>query len=182
VASVSTQTTASKIALPQGKFEVSVRTLDLPGLLRCLVLSWSDQRAQLLLTAAENEAWQTVVCKDVHDYVRKLFQLDVPLTVVDLPGEGSANYGKLREAVTQSVHINDSLLIVCSVGGNPAEELWARQLGVWSYLPGANDRTGLETIFCEARKALAKQSIACVEIDRTRDKATTDCTGKPPQP
>jgi len=165
VASVSSQTTASNQSLTRGEYAISVRDLDLPGLLRCLVLSWSEQRAQLLLTAAENEAWKGIAAKDAQDFVRKLFQLDAPLTVVDLPRKDAKSYLDLQEAAVRSVEINNSLLIVCGVGGNPTEEIWARQLGVWSYLPGANDPAGLELIFEEARKALAKQSIAYVEVE-----------------
>ncbi len=139
--------------------------LVLPDLLHCLVVSWSDQRAQLLQSVAEDELWQAKVGSDVQEFLRSVFQLDVPLTIVDLPPRGTASYGKLRDMVTQTCGVNRTLLVICGSEKNDRdEELWVRQLGAWAYLPGAtSDQSGLRLVFAEARKALAKQSSAYVE-------------------
>ncbi|MGI9427166.1 MAG: hypothetical protein ACR2NM_00800 [Bythopirellula sp.] len=148
---------------PPGSFAI-------PSMLNCLVLSWSEQRAQLLQSVAVDEAWQAKVCGDVQEFLRSVFQLDVPLTVVDLPRKGTASYAELREIATQTHGVNRSLLVVCgaSTGGDPDEEQWARELGAWAYLPGATDASGLRLVFAEARKALAKQSTAYVEANGYR--------------
>ncbi len=137
-------------------------TLVTPDLLSCLMLSWCEQRAQMLQSAAQEESWQAKVCDDVQEFLRSVFQLDVPLTIVDLPSKGSLNkgavsYAELREMATQVGGLNRSLLIICGASGDREEEQWARGLGAWAYLPGVTDPSGLRTVFVEARKSLAKQ-------------------------
>ena len=114
-------------------------------------------------SAAENEAWQVVACGDVRQFVRHIFRLKTPLTVVDLPQLDAAGYAELCEATARAVEVSDALLVVCGTGENPAEEIWARQLGVWAYLPKATASEGLELVFREARKALAQQVTAYVD-------------------
>jgi len=141
----------------------------LPDLLHCLVLSWSDQRAELLQSVAEDETWQAKVGTDVQEFLRSVFQMEVPLTIIDLPPRGAASYAKLREMATQTCGINRSLMVVFGAEGDQEEELWVRQLGAWAYLPGTtSDLTGLRLVFAEARKALAKQSATYVEASGYR--------------
>jgi len=167
VASASSQTAstspAEKVGQPQGKHHSPVQGFVLPSLLRCLIVSWSDQRAELLSAAAENTSWQTVVAKDIGQFLSHVFQLNVPLTIVDLPVSDDEGYEQIREAASRICDINDSLLVVCGATENSSEELWARQLGVWTYLPEAADLPGLELVFAEARKAIARRSSAYVE-------------------
>lgn len=158
----------TQTALEQGSGKTTHSTFVLPDLLRCLVVSWSDQRAQLLQSVAEGESWQAKVCGDVQEFLRSAFQLDIPLTVVDLPPNGTASYARLREMATQTCRVNRALLVVCGASDDSDEELWVRQLGVWAYLPGATDLSSLRLVFAEARKALAKQSSAYVEANGYR--------------
>ena len=137
--------------------------LVLPDLLSCLVLSWSEQRSQLLQSVAGDESWHTEVCEDVQQFLRSIFQLDLPLTIVDLPAKGTATYAELREMATHICGLKRSLVVVCSAtdsddGDDGEEERWARQLGVWAYLPAATDPSGLRLVFAEAKKTLAKQA------------------------
>jgi len=135
-------------------------TFEISDLLSCLVLSWSEQRSQMLQSVASDESWQAEVCEDVQAFLRCIFQLDVPLTIVDLPCKAAASYAELREMAAQTCGLNRSLLVVCGASDDREEEQWARQLGVWAYLPDAADPSGMSLVFAEARKALAKRSIA----------------------
>ncbi len=148
-----------------------------PGLHRCLLVSFSEQRAELFRLAAENQLWQPVVCDSVDQFLKNLFRLRVSLTVVDLPRFTEAYYTKFRNAVERAGDLSDSLIVVCGYG-NPAvgevpanemladEELWARQLGVWAYLPEAGEPDGLKLIFDEARQAVEKQKKSSGMTDR----------------
>lgn len=140
----------------------------IPDLLNCLVLSWSEQRAEQLLLVARDETWQAKICGDVQEFLRSVFQLEVPLTIVDLPPRSDTNYAKARETATHTSGLNRSLLVICGAVGDHEEELWARQLGVWAYLPGAADVGELRHVFAEARKALAKQSTSYCEASGYR--------------
>jgi len=125
-----------------------------PSLHRCLLVSFSEKRVELFRSAAENQAWQAVVCSSVDQFLKNLFRLRVSLTVVDLPKFTEAYYGDLCDAVGRAGALSDSLIVVCGYGNRRDEELWARQLGVWAYLPAASDPKGLELIFDEARQAV----------------------------
>jgi len=166
VASASTYTTQA--SLGQASSKTAQQSFVLPELLQCLVVSWSDKRGELLRSVAENESWQAAVCEDVQEFLRSVFQLDVPLTIVDLPPRGAASYGQLREMATQACSLNRSLLVVCGAGNDRDEEMWARQLGAWAYLPEATDISGLRMVFAEARKALAMKSTTYVEASGYR--------------
>jgi hypothetical protein len=170
VESVSSQTPVARLTLPEDKSVVPMGTLVLPDLLRCLVLTWSEGRAELLRSAASNECWQSTVNVDVREFLRNVFLLRVPLTFVDLPDEKYRNYLSLREAAERAKDLSDSLIVVCGMDHGPpadraAEELWARQLGAWAYLPGDNGLAGLELIFGDARKAVANKVLTAVELD-----------------
>ena len=149
--------------LGQARGQAATDPFVVPDLLSCLVLSWSERRAQLLQSVARDETWQAKVCEDVQEFLRSVFQLDVPLTIVDLPDKAAASYEQLREMAAQTSEMKRSLLVVCGAANDQEEEQWARQLGIWAYLPDAADPGGLRTVFAEARKALAKQSTAYVE-------------------
>ena len=166
----SSRMTSTNLQLPQVEREVPLSSLALPGLLRCVVVSWSDLRGRLLKTAADEENWQAIVCQDAKQFIRSVFQLQVPLTIVDLPKSDAADYGALRAAADRACGANESLLMICGGGDHQdtAEELWARQLGVWTYLPLAADAAGLKFVFQEARKALAKQSSKYAEAEEYR--------------
>jgi hypothetical protein len=173
VESVFSQTTIARLALPEDKSTVPVGTLVLPDLLRCLVLTWSEGRAELLRSAANNESWQPTVNIDIREFLRNVFLLRVPLTFVDLPDVKIQSYAALRDAAQRAKDLSDSLIVICGVGGGTtdhrvAEELWARQLGAWAYLPGDNGLPGLELIFGDARKAVANKALVCVELDAYR--------------
>ncbi len=162
------RTTSPHIATPKLVAKVPARVAAPPGLLRCIIVSWSDQRADFFREAAERESWETIVCKDVGQFMRSIFQVKVPLTIVDLPEHEAEAYLELRQATERSREVSDSLLVVSVHQGNTADELWARQLGVWAHLPEASSPPGLEMIFREARKAVAKQATAYMELNGPR--------------
>jgi hypothetical protein len=42
--------------------------------------------------------------------------------------------------------------VICGSEDNVDEELWARQLGAWLYLPGVTDGDSLTSLCVEARR------------------------------
>lgn len=126
-----------------------------PRLLRCLVVSPCAERRRLIRAAAESQAWDAIVCRDAGEFLRAVFKRSVPLMIVDLPAEGSTHYWDLREATDRARQTNKALLVVAGHGG-AAEEIWARGLGVWGYLSEAASQRGLEFVFNDARRAVAR--------------------------
>jgi len=127
-----------------------------PHLLRCLIVSGSAIRRRLIRAAAEQQAWDAIVCRDAGEFLRTAFKRSVPLMIVDLPKFESPDYWALREATDRAKQISSALVVVAGTSANNGEELWARQLGAWSYLSEAHTQRGFEFIFSEARTALAR--------------------------
>ncbi len=50
-----------------------------------------------------------------------------------------------------------TLLVVCGSEDSVEEELWARQLGAWVYLPGVSGGDALMSLFAEARRAAERK-------------------------
>ena len=134
-----------------------------PGLLRCLVFSWSERRTNVLRMAAEAEAWEAIACRDSNQFLRNVFEQRVPLTLVDLPEQSTAHFEEMREAAARARGASDSLLVISVAKGNAEDEIWARQLGIWSYLPEVSRQEGWETVFRDARQALARQASTYLE-------------------
>jgi hypothetical protein len=124
---------------------------------------------------AEQESWLPVVCKDAKELRQCVFRETIPLALVDLPSRSSEaydGYRKIAEWLSELGTWNGTsgvLLVVCAAGESVQEEIWARQLGTWSYLPLVQvptqeqmamrqPREGLSLLFGEARELLAKSS------------------------
>lgn len=127
-----------------------------PHVLRCLIVSISAERRRLIRVAAETQAWDAIVCRDAGEFLRAVFKRSVPLIVVDLPSESSAEYWELRRAAGRARELSSALLLVSGVGVEPGEEVWARSLGAWGYLNEANSQRGLEFVLRDARQAVKR--------------------------
>ena len=123
----------------------------IPARMRCVVVSWHPLRGECLRVVAEQESWNSVVCENAKELMQTVFCHDISLAVVDLPKISSGAYDSFRVLTEQLSELgtwngtSGILLVVCNGGdgadGNSAdgnsvqEEIWARQLGVWCYLP-----------------------------------------------
>ena len=145
------------VAEPQFRAQTAPPGAAPPMLLRCIIISWCDERTDLFRTAAEREKWEAVTCNDLGQFMRNIFRFKYPLTIVDLPSVFSAEHNEVREATVRSRAVSDSLLVVSVLDSTEEVEIWARQLGAWTHLPGETNLSGLELIFREARLALAQQ-------------------------
>jgi hypothetical protein len=146
-----------------GKARAPVSVLAPPGLLRCLILSWSDQRAERLRQIAEREAWDTVVCGDTGKFLKHVFREKIPLTLIDLPEVDGNRYPAFQGVTAKLRDVSESLLIICGAEESVTEETWARELGVWAYVPDAAQLAELDWLFVEARKAVAQRASARVD-------------------
>jgi hypothetical protein len=110
----------------------------------------------LIRAAAEQEAWDAIVCRDAGEFLRAAFKRSVPLMIIDLPSEESPSYWALRDATDRTKQVSDALVAVAGVGACDGEELWARSLGAWSYFSEAFSQRGFEVLFSEARIAIQR--------------------------
>ena len=69
-------------AMPKRDAQAPLRVLAPPGLLRCLIFSWSDLRAKRLQSAAEREAWEAIVCSKAGKFLKHVFQQGLNLLLI----------------------------------------------------------------------------------------------------
>ena len=150
--------TPSAVLAPQGESAVVGALSAPPHVLRCLVVSTCADRRRLIRAAAEAQTWDAIVCRDAGEFLREAFKRSVPLVLVDLPGQASAEYWELREATDRAKQVTQSLLLVAGSGAEAGEELWARSLGAWAYLSDAHVQRGFEFVLSEAREAIARHA------------------------
>src|SRR5262245_25786896 len=80
-----------------------------PMLHLCLVVSLSPRRAQLLVRAAQEEQWATIVCNTAEDALRQSVRQRVDLALVDLQSALSGQEPVLRLLVEQLAARNGPL-------------------------------------------------------------------------
>ncbi len=143
---------ASAAQIKRGKFEVMPAT----GLLHCLVVSGDSDRREAFSLAASQGGWKTVPCSDVptaEDCFRRMF---LQLAVVDLQRSQLVPLEHLENLIENMARSGNTLLVVCGDEGNLEQEIWARQVGVWMFVPGIEDGSELKTLLGEAH-CLAQQ-------------------------
>lgn len=117
----------------------------------------SARRAQLLVRAAHEEHWSTIVCTNTDDALRQSVRQRVHLALVDLQTAAPGQEEKLlRVLVEQLAARNGPLLAVCGKPDDTTGEVWSRQLGVWMYLPGVDSQTDIGLLCGEARSILQR--------------------------
>lgn len=115
---------------------------------KCLVVSPSDSKRSMISLAAGDAGWDTIVCADAHDGMAAIQRIRFQMAWVDL--EHSSEASLLRRLCEAIAAFPKMLLVVCGQVDIPEEEIWARQLGVWLYLPGISlNHSGEIAAMCE---------------------------------
>lgn len=127
------------------------------GLPKCLVATGDMAFRKRLHAATELAGWQ---------------ECDVPSTAADLRAAADGEYrlvlvdiaNPIGDRVTDMVELAEefaarpgTLVVVCGPEEGVDEELWARQLGAWCYLPGAIAGDGLISLFHEAGRIAGRR-------------------------
>lgn len=137
---------ASAAQLKRGNIELIPAT----GLLQCLVVSEEANRRETFSLAASQGGWKSVPCSDVpaaEDCFRRMF---LQLAVIDLQRSQQVPLEHLEKLIENMARTGNTLLVVCGDEGNLEQEVWARQAGVWMFIPGVEDGSELKTLLSEA--------------------------------
>lgn len=135
-----------------------VATSDAPA---CLVAGLSAERRSLLMAAAASAGWDAVGCDDALGAQRQTLLEPRQMVVVDLEATAGAAPEALKKLCERLSRQKDLLLVLCGNASNAMEEIWARQLGAWLYLPGVVDDSDLSSLFEEAGQiARRRQSLS----------------------
>lgn len=114
----------------------------------CLVVSPDPLRRLMFGQAAERTGWDQLVCSDLPEALRLLASGTVGMVLVDVASPPAEERRLLVECLAQS---KDLLTVVCGRSNQPQEEVWARELGAWMYLPGVAPESDIDPILNDAR-------------------------------
>lgn len=122
----------------------------------CLVVSPSTQRSQILVRAAHEEHWATIVCRGAEEAARQAVRNRIQLALVDMQAVPPKDEPAFRLLVEQLASRDGPLVAVCGKPNDSVGEVWSRQLGVWMYLPDVNRESDLALVCSEARSIVEK--------------------------
>ena len=122
------------------------------GLLDCLVVSGNPALRRRLEVAAELAGWLECATPETSGELRQAVDRDFQLVIVDIATPLGERVNDSLELAEEMVARPDTLVVVCGSQHSVDEELWARQLGAWLYLPGVCDGDSLTSLCVEARR------------------------------
>jgi hypothetical protein len=125
--------------------------------IRCLIVTADALHADALRHTASEEGWAVETCANTADAMRVAFRLELHLAVVDLQGvSGDDRRAEFEQLASDLARNHVPLLVINGDPHDPLGEFAARQLGVWVYLAGLGEDSGLESLFREARGVTEK--------------------------
>jgi hypothetical protein len=126
------------------------------GVSMCLVVSIDPLRQLMFGNAAERTGWKRIVCDNLAAARQLVLGGRVAVAVVDLPRprqmDCNSECEKGRDFVEWLVREAGVLTVACGRSESPEEEAWARQIGVWVYLPGVAPESDLDSVLKGARQ------------------------------
>lgn len=142
----------SEVLAPEAESGMLPRSTRRTSMLDCLVVSGDSARRRRFEAAVELAGWLECASPETAGEIRQAIDRDFQLVIVDIASP-------LGDRVSDSVEIAEemaarpgTLLVICGSEDNVDEELWARQLGAWLYLPGVCDGDSLTSLCVEARR------------------------------
>jgi DNA-binding NtrC family response regulator len=142
----------SEVLSPVTADAVSTRSGRRAKLLDCLVVSGDASRRSRFLAAVELAGWLECESPEATGELRQAIDRDFQLAIVDLASPLGDRVNDTIEIAEELAARPGTLLVICGSEDNVDEELWARQLGAWLYLPGVCDGDSLTSLCVEARR------------------------------
>lgn len=105
-------------------------------LAHCLIVSASSEMRDGLTRAARDAGWETIVCTDEAAAMAAVRRIKFQMAWVDM--ESPLASSELTEVCQSIAALSQVLLVIGGHQQDPQEEIWARQLGAWLYLPGVS--------------------------------------------
>lgn len=127
---------------------------------QCLVVARDGSRRRWLADAAHDAGWFAFESPDRESALTCHRRMLLGMVVVDLHEVTGSDREELRQLVSLLAKERRLLVAVCGNIGEPAEEIWARQQGVWLYLPGAFEVVEFTTLCGEALEIAKRLAIA----------------------
>ena len=108
---------------------------------------------------ADLSGWSACETPAEADELRSVVDADFHLVVVDIANPLGDRVSDTVEIAEEFAGRPNTLVVVCGSGESVDEELWARQLGAWVYLPGVSGGDALMSLFAEARRVVERRGV-----------------------
>jgi DNA-binding response OmpR family regulator len=148
--------THESLVREQPRLERAIKSVATRGLLECLIVSPRAQQRELLSRAASDSGWASVVCGDAGTARDLAQRIVVKLAFIDLEQSPLDDLADLQDLAAELSRMGCPLLVVCGAEGNAQQEIWARQLGAWLYLPGMAGVEAMTELCGEARSVVER--------------------------
>jgi DNA-binding response OmpR family regulator len=137
----------------------AARTVRGPGVMKSLVVSGDRGLRNRLEAVSELSGWSACDAPvDVAD-LSAAVEGDYQLVVVDIATPVGDRVNDSIEIAEEFAGRPGTLLVVCGSDDSVDEELWARQLGAWVYLPGVSSGDALVSLFSDARRVAERRGV-----------------------
>jgi hypothetical protein len=135
------------------------RSVRAPGEIECLVVSGDGGLRGRLESVADLSGCATCVSPADVTELTNAVESEFQLVFVDIASPLGDRVNDTVEVAEEFASRPGTLLVVCGSEDSVEEELWARQLGAWVYLPGVSSGDALVSLFVEARR-LAERRVS----------------------
>jgi hypothetical protein len=131
----------------------------------CLIVSAKQDHQNVFCQAAIARGWETFVTADPHEALKFMCRNSIKLALIDFHDvteqAGAAGFDNFRSLAEYIKWVGGVLLIINgpvhdSQTQDSSVELWARQLGSWSYLPGILPQSDLSDLCEQALQVVEK--------------------------
>lgn len=129
----------------------------MPGLLKCLILTGDQGLRNRLDAVTELSGWSSCDAPADSDELAQSVDGDYQLVIADIAHPVGDRVSDTVELAEEFASRTGTLLVVCGSEDSIDEELWARQLGAWVYLPGVSGGDALVSLFAEARRLVERR-------------------------
>jgi hypothetical protein len=130
-----------------------------PGVMRSLVVSGDRGLRNRLESVSELSGWSACVAPVDAMSLCSAVEGEYQLVVVDIANPVGDRVNDSIEIAEEFAGRPDTLLVVCGSDDNVDEELWARQLGAWVYLPGVSSGDAMVSLFSDARRVAERRGV-----------------------
>lgn len=121
-------------------------------MLDCLVVSGDASRRNRFAAATELAGWEECSSPEDVAELRDAADRDFSLAIIDVTSPIGDRVADTIAIAEEMAARPGTLVVICGSEDNVDEELWARQLGAWLYLPGVCDGDSLTSLCIEARR------------------------------
>jgi len=118
----------------------------------CLIVCGDPAERKRLAIAAALAGWENSTRPANRFELREAADGDFLLAFIDICSPLGERVSDTIEIAEELAARPETLTVISGSEGSIDDELWARQLGIWLYLPGCSHGDSLTSLFVEARR------------------------------